>query len=500
MTEMIQLRRICHARSGDKGDTVNIGLAVCDRAHYAWVRDHVTEEAVGAHLGDLAQGPVERYELPKLGALNFVVRKGLGGGVTRSLRIDGHGKGFGAILLEMRIEAPPECGRAQDESPPVPREPLPAVTKELDTGSCIRLGSGSAYENDRLDAPQELAESGQVDYLVFDCLSEKTNLEAVLRRMRGGPGYDLFLEAKLRAVLPGCIRNGTTIIANGGAADVEGAAQLTVKICRELNLPGVKVAYVLGDDVLDRIRALDPAVSETGLPASSFGDALMAAHAYQGAGPIVEGLRQGANVVLTGRAGDSAQFLAPMIHEYDWSPQDWDLMGKGLGVGHLLECAGQITGGYYADPGTKEVPDLHRIGFPIAEVSSNGDAIITKLPTTGGLVTERTCKEQLLYEIPDPSDYKHNDGVVDFTTTEFAEIGRDRVFVTGTTGHPRPPTTKVVLGVIEGYVGMGRVIYCGTGSYEKAQLAASVVAKRMSAPHGVRCSSLQFDFIGANSL
>ena len=366
--------------------------------------------------------------------------------------------------------------------------------------SCIRLGAGSAYENDRLEAALELAQSGEIDYLIFDCLSEKTLIDADLRKRKGGVGYDVFLETKLQALLPDCIKNGTKIIANAGAADTQGAAELTVKICRELNLAGTKVAYALGDDVFNLIKKLDPMVSETGKPVSAFGDRLVAAHAYQGARPIVEGLRRGADIVLTGRAGDSAQYLAPMIAEFDWPLDDWNLIGKGLGIGHLMECAGQLTGGYYADPGVKDVADLHRIGFPIAEVRSDGDAIITKLRGTGGLVSVRTCKEQLLYEIADPSNYVHNDGVVDFTTTELNDVGPDRVSVTGTTGHPRPPTVKISLAVQEGFVGIGRVIYGGSGAYAKARLAADVVAKRMTSVHGIDSSALRFDFIGVNSL
>jgi hypothetical protein len=368
-----------------------------------------------------------------------------------------------------------------------------------DRNSCFRLGGASAYEGDRLEAALELAQSGQVDYLIFDCLSEKTIIEADLRKRRGGIGYDVILEEKLRAVLPHCIKSRTKIIANGGAADVEGAARLAIKICKELNLGDVKVAYVLGDDVLDQIKALDPVVTQTGKPASALGG-LVAAHAYQGAQPIVEGLQCGADIVLTGRGGDSTQFLAPMIYEFGWARDDWNLIGKGLGIGHLMECAGQLTGGYFADPGFKDVPALHRIGFPIAEVEANGDAIITKLPGTGGIVSARTCKEQLLYEIADPSNYKHNDGVVDFTTTRIEEMSPDRVRVSGTTGHPRPSTLKVVLGVLEGFVGMGRVLYGGTGAYDKARLAADVIAQRLTSLYGIDRAALQFDFIGAGAL
>ena len=495
MANSIKLRDICHARSGDKGDTVNIGLIVYDPTHYEWVLEQVTADAVAEHVKDIAAGPVERYKLPKIGAMNFVVHKGLGGGVTRTLGIDGHGKAYGAILLEMEIEAPLNMYTIQSVIQPIVIKPQ---THRSD--NCVRLGSCSAYENDRLDAALALAESGSVDYLIFDCLSEKTITEADLRKIRGGLGYDVFLEEKLRAVLPGCIRNGVKLIANGGAADVEGAARVAAKVCQELGLSGVKVGYVLGDDVLNLVRSLDPTVRETGAKISTFGDRLISAHVYEGAQMIVESLRRGADIVLTGRAGDSEQFLAAMINEHGWSFNDHDLIGKGLGIGHLLECAGQATGGYHADPNIKDVQGLEFLGFPIANVYPNGDAIITKLPDTGGIVNTRTVTEQLVYEIDDPANYIHTDGVVDFTTTELKEIGKDQVLVTETTGHPRPQNLKVVIGVLEGFVGMGRAVYCGSGAYDKACLAGEVVVKRMSALYGVDSSTLQVDIIGANAI
>jgi len=354
----------------------------------------------------------------------------------------------------------------------------------IQSDKCLRLGSCSAYENDHLDAAVALAESGKIDYLIFDCLSEKTISEANLRKIRGDIGYDVFLEEKLRAVLPGSIRHGVKLIANAGAADVEGAARVTTKVCQELGLSGVKVCYVLGDNVLNLVKNQNPIVRETGEKISTFGDKLISAHVYEGAETIVQSLGRGADIVLTGRAGDSAQFLAAMIHEHGWSFNDQDLIGKGLGIGHLLECAGQATGGYHADPNIKEVPDLEFLGFPIANVYPNGDAIITKLPDTGGIVNTRTVTEQLVYEIDDPANYIHTDGIVDFTTTEITEIGKNQVLVSKTTGHSRPQNLKVVIGVLEGFVGMGRAVYCGSRAYDKARLAGEVVVKRMSTLYG----------------
>ncbi|CAK7262158.1 MULTISPECIES: acyclic terpene utilization AtuA family protein [unclassified Shinella] len=364
----------------------------------------------------------------------------------------------------------------------------------------IRIGGGSAYEGDHLDAAQVLAEKGGLDYLIFDCLSEKTISEAYLRRERGLDCYDVLLEPKLRAVLPGCRRNGTRIILNGGILDPEAAARHAARICRDLGFPDVKIAYAIGGDVSDEARQSDLGVRETGKGVSTFGNAFYGAHAYGGARPIVDALAAGADIVITARAGDSVQYLAPMIHEFGWSFDDWDKVGAGLGLGHLLECAGQVSGGYFADPGRKDVPDLDALGFPIAEVDASGDATITKVEGTGGLVTAQTCKEQLVYEIGDPANYLHADGVVDFTTTHIREVGKDRVRIEGTTGKPRPEKAKIAVAVREGYVGLGRIMYGGTGCYRKAQLAADVVKKRLQSIHGIDAASVRTDYVGVNAL
>ena len=240
-------------------------------------------------------------------------------------------------------------------------------------------------------------------------------------------------------------------------------------------------------------------VEETGQPVSTFGDKFLAASAYCPVRPLVEALDQGADIVVSGRAGDSTQYLAPMIHKFNWNYDDWNRLAKGLGIGHLMECAAQITGGYFADPPYKTVPDLHQIGFPIALIEPSGDAEITKLPNTGGLVNRRTCIEQVLYEIGDPANYKHNDAIVDFTTTEITEVGLNRVLITGTSGHTKPSTIKICLGVHEGYFGYGETSYGGDSAYERAKLAAEVVSGRLSIK-GFDVSKLRFDFVGINSI
>ena len=364
----------------------------------------------------------------------------------------------------------------------------------------LRLGAGSAHGWDNLEAALDLASSGECDYLIFDCLSEKTVLIWARNKLQGrAAGWEPHLESRMRQIIPVCASTKTKIITNVGASDPYGAAVRITEICAEVGVPHVKVLAVVGENVLDLVRKLDPLVAETGEPVSALGENLVAASAYCGVRPLVEALDQGAEIVVSGRAGDSTQYLAPMVQKFGWASDDWDRVARGLGIGHLLECAAQVTGGYFADPPYKVVPDLHRIGFPIALVEPTGDAVITKLPGTGGVVNRMTCIEQVLYEIGDPANYMHNDAIVDFTTTEITEIGPDRVRVTGTSGHPKPPTVKVCLGVHEGYFGFGETSYGGDSAYERAKLAADVVAGRL-AIKGLDVSKLRFDFIGVNSI
>ncbi|MCO5092916.1 acyclic terpene utilization AtuA family protein [Bosea sp. (in: a-proteobacteria)] len=368
------------------------------------------------------------------------------------------------------------------------------------TKRTIRLGAGSAHEGDDLDAAKLLAEKGELDYIVFDCTSEKAISLALIRRSNGLPAFDAQLAAKLRAVAPACIRNGTRIIANAGGFDPDGAGMLAAEICRELGLKDVKIAYSTGGDVLDQLRRLDPTVIETGKPVSALGNNVLGALAYGGTDAIRQALAGGADIVLTQRAGDSEQFLAPMMHEFGWTGQDWDKIACGLGIGHLAECAAQLSGGYFYDPGYKDVPDMHRLGFPIIEMDEDGGATISKVAGTGGVISELTCREQLLYEIGDPKNYVHASGVVDFTTTRVEQLGPDRVRVDGTTGRPRTSDARVALAVREGYMGMSRIVYGGVGCYDKARKAAEMVRGQLRERCGVADENMRFDFIGVNAL
>ena len=267
----------------------------------------------------------------------------------------------------------------------------------------IRIGSGAGYSGDRIEPAVELAEKGDIQYLVFECLGERTVALAQQARMKNPEsGYDPLLEERMRAVLPLCAAKGIKIVTNMGAANPEAAARKTAEIAKSLGLSSLKIAAIVGDDVLDACKDGDLPIMEFDGTIKQLGNRLLSANAYLGAEPMAEALSGGADVVITGRASDPALFLAPMIHAFGWAMDDWNLLGQGTVAGHLLECAGQITGGYFADPGYKDIHDLARLGFPIGEVGEDGALVITKVAGSGGAVTAQTCKEQLLYEVHDP--------------------------------------------------------------------------------------------------
>jgi hypothetical protein len=229
------------------------------------------------------------------------------------------------------------------------------------------------------------------------------------------------------------------------------------------------------------------------------GNRLLSANAYLGAAPMAEALRRGADIVITGRASDPALFLAPMIHAFGWAMDDWNLLGQGTVAGHLLECAGQITGGYFADPGYKDIPDLARLGFPIGEVGEDGSLIITKVEGSGGAVTARTCKEQLLYEVHDPTQYIQPDVVADFSQVKVEELAKDRVRISGGRGTKRTGTLKVSVGYVDSFIGEGQISYAGPGALARGQLALEIVRERLKLT-GVAASELRFELIGVDSL
>jgi Acyclic terpene utilisation family protein AtuA len=364
----------------------------------------------------------------------------------------------------------------------------------------IRIGSGAGYSGDRIEPAIELAEKGDIQYLVFECLGERTVALAQQARMKNpDSGYDPLLEERMRAVLPLCTAKGIKIVTNMGAANPEAAARKTAEIARSLGLPSLKVAAIVGDDVLDACKAGDLKIMEFDGTIKQLGNRLLSANAYLGAEPMAQALAAGADIVITGRASDPALFLAPMIHAFGWAMDDWNLLGQGTVAGHLLECAGQITGGYFADPGYKDVADLAQLGFPIGEVGEDGSLVVTKVAGSGGAVTAQTCKEQLLYEVHDPTRYFQPDVVADFSQVTVEEIGRDRVRVSGGRGAKRTDTLKVSVGYVDSYIGEGQISYAGPGALARGRLALEIVRERLKLTN-VATTELRFELVGVDSL
>ncbi|MET3620604.1 acyclic terpene utilization AtuA family protein [Burkholderia ambifaria] len=364
----------------------------------------------------------------------------------------------------------------------------------------VRIGAGAGYSGDRIEPAVELAEHGQLDYLVFECLAERTiAIAQQARRKDPSLGYDPLLDARMQAVLPVAAAKGVRIVSNMGAANPRAAARRTAQIARSLGLAGLKVAAVEGDDVLDVVLRGALRFEESGDEVAAYRERIVSANAYLGAAPIVDALAAGADVVLTGRVADPSLFAAPLIHAFGWRMDDWDTLGAATVVGHLLECAGQVTGGYFADPGYKDVPDLARLGFPIGEVAADGSVVITKVPHAGGRVSAATCKEQLLYEIHDPARYLQPDVVADFTRVAVAEEAPDRVRVTGGRGTARPDTLKVSVAYVDGHIGEGQISYGGPGALARARLALDIVRERLALT-GVAATELRFDLIGVDAL
>jgi hypothetical protein len=364
----------------------------------------------------------------------------------------------------------------------------------------LRLGAGAGYSGDRIEPALELVERGDIDVLVFECLAERTiALAQQARRRDPEAGFDPLLETRMRSVLGAAAERGVRIVTNMGAANPLAAARRTAAVARELGLASLRVAAVLGDDVLAHVLAGDYRFEESAAPVRELGDRIVSANAYLGVAPICAALRSDADVVVTGRASDPALFLAPIVHAFGWSLDDWNLLGQGTVVGHLLECAGQVTGGYFADPGLKDVADLARIGFPIGEVSRDGDFVVTKVEGSGGCVSAATCKEQLLYEIHDPARYLQPDVVADFTHVRVDEIAKDRVRVVGGRGSAPTGMLKASIGYVDGWVGEGQISYAGAGAFARARLAREIVRERLRSTR-VEASEMRFDLLGVDAL
>ncbi|WP_416897674.1 MAG: acyclic terpene utilization AtuA family protein [Minwuia sp.] len=358
-----------------------------------------------------------------------------------------------------------------------------------------RIGCGAGFSADRLDGAVDLAREGDLDALVFECVGERT-LAFAHRDRKADPakGYNPQLEARLAAVWPLTLAGGCTIVTNMGVANPLAAARAAMG----LGVEGASVAAVTGDDVTALIGPETP-LDRGRMTVADVDRALLGANAYLGADALLPALETGASLVIGGRLADPSMFLSLLRHRYGWAGDDWTRLGAGTLVGHLMECGTQITGGYFADPGFKDVPDLARVGYPVAEVDADGNVAITKLESAGGMVTAATVKEQLIYEVHDPSAYLTPDVTADFSGVRIDDRGGNRVALSGAGGRERPETLKVTVAFDGGFLAEGEVSYAGRGAADRARLAGEVAEERLRRVHGFT-EELRIDMIGVRSL
>jgi hypothetical protein len=366
----------------------------------------------------------------------------------------------------------------------------------------IRIGAGAGYAGDRIEPAVELIKEGNLDYIMFECLAERTiAINQQEKQKDPTKGYNNLLESRMRAILPYVKDNEVKVITNMGSANPEQGTLETIEIAKELGISNLKVATVTGDDTYYDIKKYyDRDILELDKKLSELDGRILSANTYIGSEGIVKALEDGADIIITGRVADPALTLGPLFYEFGWTLENnADQVGQGVLAGHLLECGGQITGGYYADPGHKDVPGLEKLGFPIAEISEDGSLIITKVEGSGGKVTPDTCKEQMLYEIHDPSKYLTPDATADFSSVIFEQVGKDRVRAANATSHGRPDTLKVSIGYDDGFIGEGQISYGGSNCVARAELAKEIVLKRLGIV-GAKLDEVRTDLIGFNSL
>ena len=375
--------------------------------------------------------------------------------------------------------------------------------------SPIAIGCGAGFSGDRVDAPgpvvATLVRRGGPAALIFEMLAERTlALSHLARRADPASGFEPLLELALGPVLADCLRHGIPIVGNFGAANPLGAAACIARMAAEQGLPAPRIAVVEGDDLsgAEHRQTLRDALenginsgTQDGLQGGFDEHRFVCANVYLGAFEIADALRAGAQVVVTGRVADPSLTLGPCIAHFGWQRNDWDLLAGATMAGHLLECGAQVSGGYFADPGRKDVPGLHDVGFPIADVHADGSCVVGKADHTGGLVDLRTVKEQLLYELHDPGAYLTPDVVADITQADVQQVGPDRVRLSGVRGHPRPDTLKACAFFDGGWLGEAEISYAGAGAEARARLAMQVMQARLGT-----LLALRFDLIGVCSV
>lgn len=365
----------------------------------------------------------------------------------------------------------------------------------------FRIGVGSGFAGDRFDPGVDLARRADLNALVFECLAERTIALAQHRVLKGlGSGFDPLIVERVRQTTAYLQPNAAPIITNAGAADPVGGAMAIQEMLRQHGSANTRVAAITGDDVLSRLDLRVAQVWGTDKVLYDYKDRLVSANAYLGVEGILDALDEEPAVVITGRVSDAALFLAPLMHHFEWGLESLGTLAAGTVVGHLLECGGQLTGGYFADGDRKDVPGLARLGFPLADVSADGSCVISKLPGTGGRIDRSTTIEQLLYEVDDPTAYLTPDVTLDLSGIVVDDTGGpNTVRVHGAIGRPPPDNLKVTVGLADGYSCRAEISYAGEGCVRRAEMAAAIIEERWRDVHRLESIPLVVQFIGLNA-
>jgi hypothetical protein len=349
----------------------------------------------------------------------------------------------------------------------------------------IRVASGQGFWGDLLSAPVDQVRGGEIDYLMLDYLAEVT-MSIVQKQKQRDPnaGYARDFISLMREILPDCVERNIKVTANAGGVNVQGCAEAVREVAKELGLSGkFKIGMITGDDILPRLdEFLEKGVAinnmDTGEPLAAVRDKVQSANVYLGAKPLVEALDRGANIVIGGRLTDTGLTLAPLMHEFGWTFEDWDKVAAGTIAGHIIECGAQCSGGN-CQYDWKNIPDLEHVGFPIVEAYPNAEFVVTKHEGTGGLINIPSVKEQLLYEMGDPKSYITPDVVADFSSIQLADDGKNRVRVFGIKGNPKTEFYKVSIAYSAGWKAVGTLVYAYPDAYEKAQAADKILRGRL---------------------
>ncbi|MGH7570349.1 MAG: acyclic terpene utilization AtuA family protein [Gemmatimonadota bacterium] len=371
-------------------------------------------------------------------------------------------------------------------------------------GRKLRIACGQGFWGDRLDAPVEQVRRGPIDVLMLDYLAEVTM--SILQKQRSrdpAQGYARDFVPLLREIFPDVVEKGIRVISNAGGVNIEACRAGLVEAAREAGVAGrVKIGTVTGDDILERLpdlidRGHELANLDDGRSLTEVLDRVESANAYIGAEPIVEALRRGADVIVTGRSTDTALTYAPMIHAFEWANDDWNRIAHGIVAGHINECGAQTTGGNCLVD-WETIPDLADVGYPIIEASPEGPFVVTKHAGTGGRVAPAVVKEQIVYEMGNPGEYITPDGIADFTTIRLEVDGPDRVRVSGIRGRPRTGMLKVSIAYSAGYKAVGSLVYAWPDAVKKAQAADRVLRERL-VRLGLAFDEIRTEYVGWNA-